>query len=1228
MLSPFIRACKTFLFIVLGFLNHVGFSQSNSIPAQIEPPSVIAPSPEASAFAKYGNIPVSNYTGVVNIDVPLYTISIRDIQIPISLSYHASGIKVQEEASRVGLGWVFNCGGVITRNIVGRDDLHQSPFSYLSQYNNSPELPLGPEYAVSLEPVYDNTVKVFNRSGDPQAPTVQHIDLQNYYKEFDYQPDEFTYNFMGRSGRFVMTRDGRAVVAKDEKIRIRLLNADGSGWEITTSDGFRYYFELYEVTLDNEQGQGPLKTAWYLTKVISPQNESVTFSYVVDPVRRVETVPTYYESEAPVTLSCPGWSCSAPQQRSSKRTLPNRHYSLVFLDHVDWKNGTIKVNYGDRADLTGDKRITKLELYDKSASQLRTEIDFVQDYFVSQQQDNGYPVTLFDVGVLTKRLKLIEVVKRPVPDLRSQREVYSFAYYDQGQSLPPKNSFATDHWGYYNGRNSNTSFIPEYYYTGQHRTYQDLLGIMGPQREPNADYAGRWMLKEITYPTKGKSIFYFEGNTVDLPASEPGNARPCLKQVTLQYPASAKGSIKTDTLDLRDMYVQGGGAIPVRVRAAFRASKACKDVVVLPQMYFELSNGSRVDISLPPCDGPQEEMCIYCEGKDQTTSNSPVFEYTNTYNLSPGIYIWKAYMSATATDFQDISVTYEYWAEPGACVAPAVKHLPGGGARISRIEDFSPEQNQTVNVRRFSYHYTRVNGSVSEIRSHGRHMIQPSYAYIDLTQEKLETLVNTLVCLECVHLVRTSTSNLPPTNLQGYHVGYSKVVEYLGPEAKFGRIEYEYENRPDLVLSFHLPNGAPMKPGLGASRPNALNGSLMRQTIFNAQGDTIKTIENSYESIERIKVYGIEYRDILSMTSQSSSMGTQTSQDPSGRVILRAYPAIEGYFNFIRRSIETHYKGNQARLADTSYFEFNNPKHLQLTRKSTTKSNGHKEAVDFKYAADYTEEQASPAVVAMKGEKFMHSIPLEVTTIDIAGDNTEKVISRDITVYDIYGPLVLPKEAAKMALKFPVASNAIQPYVPRTGYDPQLFKRVYTLKYDDAGTLRKMQKEQDYEVNYLWCHQGAYPVAQIVNGNETDCFSTSFEEDGELFVDSQGANLARTGRKVKNTSSYSFPHSFMPTMSNTMMSFWYWQNDTWKFSGVVPFQRTISTAGSRLDEIRAFPLNAMMTTYTYDLLYGLTSVSDQNNQTTYYEYDQMGRLKLIRDSNQKIVQTFLYHYRK
>ncbi len=79
-------------------------------------------SPEVAKFAQYGNIPVNNFSGNVSPSISIYTIKEGGIEIPINLTYTSSGIRVSDQATWVGLGWELRPEGIITQEVRGRND--------------------------------------------------------------------------------------------------------------------------------------------------------------------------------------------------------------------------------------------------------------------------------------------------------------------------------------------------------------------------------------------------------------------------------------------------------------------------------------------------------------------------------------------------------------------------------------------------------------------------------------------------------------------------------------------------------------------------------------------------------------------------------------------------------------------------------------------------------------------------------------------------------------------------------------------------------------------------------------------------------------------------------------------------------------------------------------------------------------------------------------------------
>ncbi|HEX3007804.1 MAG TPA: hypothetical protein VHO90_09340, partial [Bacteroidales bacterium] len=125
-----IKLLITFLLIVT--MGNIGYTQSGG-DFKHDIAKLVPPSPDAASLGKYGDVPVSLNTGTPNINIPLYSHKGQDLSLSISLDYNASGFKVSEVSSWVGLGWTLNTGGVITRYVHGFPD--ESTQGYFNTYN-------------------------------------------------------------------------------------------------------------------------------------------------------------------------------------------------------------------------------------------------------------------------------------------------------------------------------------------------------------------------------------------------------------------------------------------------------------------------------------------------------------------------------------------------------------------------------------------------------------------------------------------------------------------------------------------------------------------------------------------------------------------------------------------------------------------------------------------------------------------------------------------------------------------------------------------------------------------------------------------------------------------------------------------------------------------------------------------------------------------------------------
>jgi hypothetical protein len=454
-----IALCFTLFFLQIGF-----FAQ--------EAPNIIPPNPEAASIAKFTETPVSYFTGIPDINVPIYEINVSGMSIPINLSYHARGIKVDEIASSVGLGWSFNYGGMISRQTRGNAD---DVASYYIDYNT-----------------------VFT---DVNYRYSTYMNMNNWEDQYDLTPDKFIFSAIGNSGNFIIDPIDKNVVMQkmdDMEITYQLENITSGriiAFVITDKLGNKYYYgksldgtiaASYEqstsytymeesggYTPNPEDPNGIYFNAWMLMDVVTTNGDVVHYKY-----DRFYT-HSYRRSYDKVN-----------QQGFNILGFSNVTSCEYRLKEISFNSGKVLVNYlTPREDLNGAYRVDEIKLVDNSNVEI---FKYNLNYEYTTSTDLGNQWSFFpqlDPQSL-KRLFLKSVNR----NVNTENYKYQF-FYNQSHILPGRFSNKQDAWGYYNGKNN-----------GQ------FLSFINDDRTVDTDYSGVGLINKIIYPTGGSIEYEFEDN--------------------------------------------------------------------------------------------------------------------------------------------------------------------------------------------------------------------------------------------------------------------------------------------------------------------------------------------------------------------------------------------------------------------------------------------------------------------------------------------------------------------------------------------------------------------------------------------------------------------------------------------------------------------------------------------------------------------------------------------
>ena len=451
-------------------MSFAGYSQGGdnpSSPVKFEP-DMLAHSPEAEQMAKYVTLPVTLYSGMPNISVPIYDLKTKSLDIPISLGYNYNGFKPAEVAGYAGLGWSVQGGGVITRMVKSRVD-HEDPDVTTSGNN------------------YDDFVNINELRNKQDFLNKMALNLE------DGEPDVYVFSCNGMSGKFIMLK-GKAYMLPHQHIQVK--GGGTGGFTLTNEKGDEYLFNQgewshhkaltgYDVVPDHN-------SAWYLSRIVSADKaDTVRYSYTDYTVKQP---PVYSEV---YSYASDGTSVTLDMAHNLQETASNGDYvNGLLLSSISYKEITINFDLDPtpRQDiffLDGSlNRLSSISVRDSRGSGYEKTFVLSHDYY------NG-------------KLSLMQVQSSVSAgdDIQDSSTIqrWQFQYFGDknAQTVPGFGTHSIDKFGFYNGAQNQMLF-----------THDDVS--VSPysfaDRDPHPAYGQLGMMTRMSHPTGGYTTFDYEQN--------------------------------------------------------------------------------------------------------------------------------------------------------------------------------------------------------------------------------------------------------------------------------------------------------------------------------------------------------------------------------------------------------------------------------------------------------------------------------------------------------------------------------------------------------------------------------------------------------------------------------------------------------------------------------------------------------------------------------------------
>ncbi len=498
---------------------------------------------------------------------------------------------------------------------------------------------------------------------------------------------------------------------------------------------------------------------------------------------------------------------------------------------------------------------------------------------------------------------------------------------------------------------------------------------------------------------------------------------------------------------------------------------------------------------------------------------------------------------------------------------------PEYGVRLKRIiNDYGTENPNIQRIYYSGYSDTSIAaGSLKKVYFSKNFVETYYYTKCDLNPHN--PIINFSNLCTRINWVANDLGSIGP---YGGDFSYSKVSVSNGEYFENGGIEYILESELNSIGQILTPNNILDD---GARNHRAwINGTVLQENMINSNMELISTKRYCYNDFDIDTLYNYDMRRVaggyVGFTSDIREI-----QDFAG--VKSSY---ESYWHRLDTVITTEYfPESNTSITTKELLFYDDTIGMQVTRKIRKSDDGVEYITQTKYPTMYAagaNDSPGQAIDSLNSKHIHNKILESVQMIKYPNEQNPGVFFSQMNMYRLENGLVVPDTAFALEISNTLAENSYDYSSTEGGtfqFDDHLkAKHVFDL-FDEHGNLQQFHAENNFYTCYIWGYNYQFPIAKIENASYTSVESTL-----------QSLGYSITSLQTK----------------------------------------TASELKQIFNNLRNHPNmeQAMVSSYTYDPLFGLSSQTGPDGLEQKYEYDDFGRLETIREGHDYILKHFDYNY--